>query len=87
MAEEPILADAELKTPYAIVEPGHAAGLRSAAQGARDRKPAIILEFISYAEAEEYDAISIEVPNINEKIAGGVHGDIGTVDVIVNIIP
>ena len=62
---------------------------KSIAHGIKDGKPVIILEFISHAAVEEeYDAVSIEgVPRIHEKIAGGVHGDIGTVAVIVNMIP
>lgn len=86
---EPVLADRELRTPYGIVKPGHVAGIRSAAHGIRDGKPAIILEFVSYAGVEEeYEAVTIEgVPSINERIAGGIHGDIGTVGVVVNMIP
>jgi 4-hydroxy-tetrahydrodipicolinate reductase len=65
------------------------AGLKSVAHGIKDGKPVIVLEFISHASVEEeYDAVSIEgVPEIHEKIAGGVHGDIGTVAMIINIIP
>lgn len=86
---EPILAERELRTPYATVGPGRVAGLRSAAHGIRGGRPAIALEFVSHAAVEEeYDSISIEgVPRICERIAGGVHGDLGTVGVIVNMIP
>lgn len=86
---EPVIADRELVTSYTTVKPGHVAGLKSVAHGIRNGKPAIVLEFISHAAVEEeYDAVTIEgVPKISEKIAGGVHGDIGTVAVITNMIP
>jgi len=86
---EPVIADKEIITSYTTVKPGQVAGLKSIAHGIKDGKPVIILEFISHAAVEEeYDAVSIEgVPRIHEKIAGGVHGDIGTVALIVNIIP
>jgi len=86
---EPVIAERELKTPYTVVKPGHVAGLKSVAHGIKNGRPAIVLEFISHAAVEEeYEAVSIEgIPKIYEKIAGGVHGDIGTVGVIVNMIP
>jgi 4-hydroxy-tetrahydrodipicolinate reductase len=86
---EPVIAERELKTPYTIVKPGYVAGLKSVAHGIKDGRPAIVLEFISHAAVEEeYEAVSIEgIPKIYEKIAGGVHGDIGTVGVIANMIP
>ena len=86
---EPVIAERELKTPYTVVKPGHVAGLKSVAHGIKDGRPAIVLEFISHAAVEEeYEAVSIEgIPKIYEKIAGGVHGDIGTVGVIANMIP
>ena len=86
---EPVIADREIVASYTTVKPGQVAGLKSIAHGVKDGKPVIILEFISHAAVEEeYDAVSIEgVPRIHEKIAGGVHGDIGTVAVIVNMIP
>jgi 4-hydroxy-tetrahydrodipicolinate reductase len=86
---EPVIAEREIVTPYTTVKPGYVAGLKSVAHGIKNGKPVIILEFISHAAVEEeYDAVLIEgTPRIYEKIAGGVHGDIGTVAVIVNMIP
>lgn len=88
-APEPVIADREIVTPFTTVRSGQVAGLKSIAHGIKDRKPVIVLEFISHAGVEEeYDAILIEgVPKIYEKIAGGVHGDVGTVAVVVNMIP
>jgi 4-hydroxy-tetrahydrodipicolinate reductase len=86
---EPVIAEKEIVTSYTTVKPGYVAGLKSFAHGIMDGKPVIVLEFISHAAVEEeYDAVSIEgTPRIYEKIAGGVHGDLGTVAVIINMIP
>lgn len=86
---EPVIAEKEVTTPYTTVKPGHVAGLRSVAHGTKGGKPVIVLEFVANALVEEqYDAISIEgVPNVNQKIVGGVHGDVGTVAVVLNMIP
>jgi 4-hydroxy-tetrahydrodipicolinate reductase len=83
---EPVIAKKEVRA-YKVVKAGQVAGLRSVACGIKDGER-VILEFISYAGADEYDAISIDgVPNIRVRIEGGVHGDIGTVAMVVNSIP
>jgi 4-hydroxy-tetrahydrodipicolinate reductase len=86
---EPVIAEKELVTSYTTVKPGYVCGLKSVAYGIKDGEPVIVLEFISHAAVEEeYDAVSIEgTPKMYEKIAGGVHGDLGTVNVTVNMIP
>jgi hypothetical protein len=86
---EPFIAQKQIVTSYTTVKPGCAAGLKSVAHGIKEGKPVIVLEFFAYAGVEEeYDAISIEgVPNVNQKIIGGIHGDTGTVAVILNMIP
>jgi len=86
---EPVIAKKEVSTPYTTVKPGNVAGLKSVAHGIKDGKPVVVLEFVANALVQdEYDAISIEgVPNVNQKIIGGVHGDIGTVAVVLNMIP
>ncbi|MFQ6123770.1 MAG: dihydrodipicolinate reductase [Candidatus Heimdallarchaeota archaeon] len=86
---EPVIAEAEITTPYKAVKKGQVAGLKSVAIANKDGKPVIVLEFVAYAGNDpEYDEVSIEgTPNINERIEGGVHGDIGTVAMILNTIP
>lgn len=86
---QPVVAEKEIATSYTTIKSGYAVGLKSVAHGIKDGKPVIVLEFISHAAVEEeHDTVSIEgVPKIYEKIAGGVHGDLGTVAVIVNMIP
>lgn len=86
---EPVITKKEIKTPYTTIRPGYVAGLKSVAHGIKGGKPIIVLEFVANALVqEEYDAVLIEgVPNVNQKIIGGVHGDIGTVAVVLNMIP
>lgn len=47
------------------------------------------MDFIAYAgDHEEYDSIEINgIPPIHQKIIGGVHGDVGTAAMVVNLIP
>jgi 4-hydroxy-tetrahydrodipicolinate reductase len=86
---EPVIAEKEKKTSYTTIKPGQVAGLKSIAHGIRKGVSIIVLEFISNAIVdEEYDSVVIEGrPNVHEKIVGGVHGDVGTVSMIVNMIP
>ncbi len=86
---EPVIAERELKTDYITVKPGQVAGLKSIGKGVMNGKEVITLEFISHAGVEEpYDEVLIEgIPNIHERIIGGVHGDIGTIAMVVNMIP
>ncbi len=86
---EPVITQRQIVTPYTTVKPGCAAGLKSLAHGIKDERPVIMLEFVAHAGVEEeYDAVSIEgLPNVNQKIIGGIHGDVGTVAVVLNMIP
>ncbi len=86
---EPVIAEAEITTPYKSVKKGQVAGLKSVAIAKKDGKPVITLEFVAYAGNDpQYDAINIEgTPNINERIDGGVHGDWGTIAMVLNAIP
>ncbi len=86
---EPIIAEKELKTSYTTVKRGQVAGLKSVGRGLIQGREVITLEFISHASVEEpYDEVIIEgTPSIHEKIIGGVHGDLGTVAMVVNMIP
>lgn len=85
---EPVIAEEEVETSYTVIRRGKVAGLKSNAHGIRGGKPVIVLEFASYANAEEeYDDVYVEgAPKIHERIFGGVHGDLGTVAMIINMI-
>ena len=86
---EPIIAERELATPYTTIQPGQVAGLKSEAHGVKGGVRVIELEFNANAAVQdEYDAIDIDgEPPIRQKIIGGVHGDLGTSSIIVNMIP
>ncbi len=68
---------------------GQVAGLSQYGRGIKRGKEIITLDLQAYVGAEEeYDSIDIEgVPSIHMKLSPGVHGDLGTVAVIVNSIP
>jgi 4-hydroxy-tetrahydrodipicolinate reductase len=86
---EPVIADREVETGLGLVKPGEALGLVSIAYANKGGEKVISLEFNANAGVyEEYDEVIIEgVPNVRERIIGGIHGDIGTVAVTINTIP
>jgi len=86
---EPVIAERKTDTGLGKVNPGDVIGLVSIAHGIKESKKVIILEFNANAGVdEEYDEIVIDgVPNIHERIIGGIQGDIGTVAVTINTIP
>jgi 4-hydroxy-tetrahydrodipicolinate reductase len=86
---EPVVAKKPVRSEAVEVKAGFAAGLRQTAKGYRAGREVITLEFQAYIGAEEeYDSITIEgVPNVNQKITPCVHGDAGTVAMVVNAIP
>jgi 4-hydroxy-tetrahydrodipicolinate reductase len=85
----PMLTEKEFDSPFGRVAEGYVRGLHSRGIAKKKDKEIIILDFYAYAgDHEEYDSIVIEgVPGIQQKIIGGVHGDIGTASMIVNLIP
>lgn len=86
---EPVVARKAVRSEAVKVRAGYVAGLKQVARGYRRGEEAIILDFQAYIGAEEeYDSIRIEgVPNIDQKITPCVHGDMGTVAMVVNAIP
>ena len=85
-----ILAEEEFITSYEEKVPkGCVCGLQSKALAKKGDKEIITLEFKAFSgNHEEYDSIKIEgIPNIYQKIIGGVHGDLGTSALVVNLIP
>jgi len=86
---EPVIARKPVESKDIKVHAGEVAGLKQKAKGIMKNREVIVLDFQAYIGAEEeYDAITIKgVPNINQKIQPCVHGDIGTVAMIVNAIP
>lgn len=86
---EPVIAHESVQSEAIKVDAGKVAGLRQTAKGFMNKKEVIVLDFQAYIGAkEEYDAITITgVPIIRQKIQPCVHGDIGTVAMVVNSIP
>jgi 4-hydroxy-tetrahydrodipicolinate reductase len=86
---EPVIADKTVGSKDIKVEVGKVVGLRQKAKGIMKNREVVLLNFQAYIGAEEeYDAITIEgIPNVKQKIQPCVHGDIGTVAMVVNAIP
>lgn len=86
---EPVLAERETPSALGPVPPGRVIGLRSTAYGTRGGDRAVELEFCAHAAvAEEYDEVVIRgEPGLRQKILGGVHGDAGTVAMVVHTVP
>ncbi|MGQ9538819.1 MAG: NAD(P)H-dependent amine dehydrogenase family protein [Candidatus Bathycorpusculaceae bacterium] len=86
---KPVIAHESVESEAIKVDAGKVAGLRQTAKGFMNKKEVIVLDFQAYIGAkEEYDAITITgVPTIRQKIQPCVHGDIGTVAIVVNSIP
>lgn len=88
-AVEPVISKETVESSAIKVEAGKVAGLRQRARGFMEGREVILLDFQAYIGAkEEYDAITIQgVPTIKQKIQPCIHGDIGTVAIVVNSIP
>ncbi len=86
---EPVITDKVVSSNYITVPAGRAAGIRQLACAYRGGEPVISLEFQAYLGApESYDSITITgTPNIDVKVPGGIHGDIGTASIVLNAIP
>ncbi|MGC9345189.1 MAG: Gfo/Idh/MocA family oxidoreductase [Candidatus Bathyarchaeales archaeon] len=86
---EPVVAKNPVESASIKVRVGEVAGLRQRAKGILKNKEVIVLDFQAYIGAEEeYDAVTIEgVPSVKQRIQPCVHGDIGTVAMVVNAIP
>jgi len=88
-AVEPVTTAETVESDVIKVEAGKVAGLRQSARGFMEGREVILLDFQAYIGAkEEYDAITIQgVPIVKQKIQPCIHGDIGTVAIVVNSIP
>ncbi len=86
---EPVIAEKTVQSKDITVKKGNVAGLRQKAKGIKQGKEIVSLDFQAYIGAnEEYDEIRIKgIPPINQRITPCVHGDKGTVAMVVNGIP
>ena len=86
---EPVIAAAQVTTPFLTVAAGQVAGVHQIARGLLAQKELIYLELQMYVGAKS-PADTVEIlghPNISLVIPGGSPGDIATASVVVNTIP
>lgn len=86
---EPVIAEKTVESEFLAVDPGYVCGLVQDGIGWKGGKALVTLHMEAYLGApESYDSVLIEgSPRIEQKIAGGVHGDIATASITVNSIP
>ena len=86
---KPKIADRTVASEFLAVDPGYVCGIVQDGVGWKGGKPIITLHMEAYLGApESFDSVVIEGnPRIEQKIAGGVHGDIATASITVNSIP
>jgi hypothetical protein len=86
---KPKIAEQTVESEFLAVDPGYVCGIVQDGIGWKNGKPLITLHMEAYLGApESYDSILIEgVPRIEQKISGGVHGDVATASITVNSIP
>lgn len=85
---EPVMAKSAVQG-YVKIPAGRVAGVKQSARGVVAGETLIELNFMAYVGSEEeYDQVQIEgVPPVNCKISPCVHGDHGTVAMLVNMAP
>ena len=86
---EPVIAEEDLETDYLKIKKGLVRGQHQVAKGISwDGREVNLILRMAVGEKQSFDRIRIRgVPDIDLKIEGGIHGDIGTSTVIVNYIP
>jgi hypothetical protein len=86
---QPKLASVTISSEFLAVDPGYVCGIIQDGVGYRKNEPVIRLHMEAYlGSPETYDSVDIEgSPNISTKIAGGIHGDVATASIVVNMIP
>lgn len=86
---KPKIAQQTVESEFLAVDRGYVCGIVQDGIGWKNGKALITLHMEAYLGApESYDSVVIEgVPRIEQKISGGVHGDIATASITVNSIP
>src|SRR5438270_7163348 len=85
----PKLASVTISSEFLAVDPGYVCGMIQDGVGYRRGEAAIKLHMEAYlGSPETYDSVEIEgSPKLSMKIAGGIHGDVATASIAVNMIP
>lgn len=88
-AIRPVIATVPVQSDLLAVDQGYVCGLVQDGIGWKNGKAIVTLHMEAYLGApESYDSVLIEgSPRIEQKIAGGVHGDVATASITVNSIP
>lgn len=86
---DPLISEEGVSSDFIKVEPGKVCGLTQKARGLIRGEVKITMDFRAYLGApEEFDSITITgTPSFTQKISPCVHGDIGTVSMVINSIP
>src|SRR5260221_2057308 len=85
----PKLASVTISSEYLAVDPGYVCGIIQDGVGYRKREPVIQIHMEAYLGwPETCDSVDIEgSPSLSMKVAGGIHGDVATASIAVNMIP
>jgi hypothetical protein len=86
---QPKLATVTISSEFLAVDPGYVCGIIQDGVGFRNGEPVITLHMEAFlGSPETYDSVEIEgSPKLSMKIAGGIHGDVATASIAVNMIP
>ena len=86
---EPVIAEKPTNEGYVKIPAGRVVGVKQSARGLAGGEPLIELNFAAYVGSEEeYDQVEIDgTPPVNCRISPCVHGDHGTVAMLVNMVP
>ena len=85
---EPVLAERDVEAYGVRVQRGRVLGIRQEARGLVGDEERVVLRFQAYVGAPEVDRVEIDgVPPVKMTIRPCVHGDLGTVGVLMNYIP
>jgi len=86
---EPVIAERQTSEGYVKIPAGRVTGVKQSARGLVRGDPLIELNFAAFVGSEEeYDQVEIEgTPPVNCRISPCVHGDHGTVAMLVNMVP
>ena len=85
----PIIAEENISTPGMSISKGDAMGVRQVGKASSNGIEKIKLIFeAAVGTGISYDEVQIKGnPNITSRIEGGVHGDIATCSIVLNVIP
>jgi len=86
---QPVISLGKARDLRTAVEAGRVAGVKQTAVGVVEGRQAISHTFLAYVGArEEYDLVEVDgLPKVISKISPCVHGDFGTVAMLLNMAP